>query len=173
MKSHAGPTTIMVVDDEPFVIRSLERVFGVKRYHVLTAESGSDALRILKTTDKPVRLIIADQRMPGMTGDVFLERSMAYFPFAVRFLLTGHADMAVLTKAVNSGGIHRYVSKPWNSDDLLRAVEKSLARQDALLKGEAALYSRGEDMRKFKEFNQGTEAYVFRGEDPFRLNLDD
>ncbi|HEX4924015.1 MAG TPA: hybrid sensor histidine kinase/response regulator [Bdellovibrionales bacterium] len=116
---------ILCVDDEIDNVEALERLFR-KKYRVLKATSGSQALDIL--ADEDVALIISDQRMPRMTGVDFLERSIELRPDAVRILLTGYTDIESVVAAINSGQIYRYVTKPWDSRELSAAVDRAVER---------------------------------------------
>lgn len=117
---------LLLVDDEKAITRALHRLFRKEGYKILTADSGMAGLEILKNSDRPVSLIISDQRMPEMNGAEFLEKAKAIFPEAVRYLLTGYSDMEAVVNAVNKGEIHRYLTKPWNDEDLLLHVRQSL-----------------------------------------------
>ncbi len=117
--------TLLLVDDEESITKSLYRLFRKEKYNIITASGGQEALEILKKT-KDLSLIISDQRMPGMTGAQFLEKAKVIFPNAVRFLLTGYSDMDAIVDAVNKGEIHRYLSKPWNDKDLILQVRQAL-----------------------------------------------
>lgn len=118
--------TILFVDDEVSITKALQRLFRKEGYHILTASSGQEGLELLKKVEEPVSLIVSDQRMPHMTGLQFLEKAKGVFPDAIRFLLTGYSDMNAIVDAVNKGEIHRYLTKPWNDDDLLIQVRQSL-----------------------------------------------
>ena len=107
--------SILYVDDEENNLFSFKAVFRVK-YQVYTAISGDEALKIL--SEKPIEIIITDQRMPSMTGVEFLERVIEKFPVPMRLLLTGYADMNAVVDAVNKGKIFHYLSKPWNEEEL-------------------------------------------------------
>jgi response regulator RpfG family c-di-GMP phosphodiesterase len=122
--------TIMTVDDEDAITKALQRLFRKENYHILTASSAQEGLDLLKNSEKPVSLIISDQRMPGMTGSQFLEQTKNIFPNAIRFLLTGYADLDAVVDAINNGGIHRYLSKPWNDEDLKIQVRQSLEQYE-------------------------------------------
>jgi putative two-component system response regulator len=117
------PLKIMMVDDEPSNLRLLERLFR-RDYQVLTAPSGEEALRLLEQHD--VALLVTDQRMPGMTGIELLKRTAPTRPHMVRIVLTGYADMEALVEAINCGQVYRYVTKPWNNDDLRLTVARAL-----------------------------------------------
>jgi two-component system response regulator HupR/HoxA len=115
---------VLVVDDEPDILRSFELSYG-DECTIVTAGSGAHGLEVLAAQD--VSVIVADQRMPGMDGSEFLERSMAVRPDAVRVVLTGYTDIDALVRAVNRSRIYRYLSKPWDDEEmrttLMRAIE--------------------------------------------------
>ena len=106
---------ILYVDDELNNLISFKAVFRIK-YSVFTAISGQEAIKILR--EKPINIIITDQRMPQMTGVEFLESILDEFPDPIRILLTGYADMNAVIDAVNKGKIFHYLSKPWNEEEL-------------------------------------------------------
>ncbi len=119
--------TILVVDDELPNLQKLQRTF-IHRYRVLAASGGSEALKLIDKNEG-VSVIIADQRMPDMTGVEFLRRTMASHPDAVRIILTGYTDVDVLMEAINVCKVFRYVVKPWDPPDLLMTVERGLEAQ--------------------------------------------
>src|SRR5664279_2649694 len=96
--------TLLIVDDEPDVLDSLRYLFH-RTYRVLTAESGAAALEILRQND--VQVILSDQRMLGMTGDVLLGFARRLYPDAIRMIFTGYADLDSVVGAVNEGHIFR------------------------------------------------------------------
>ncbi len=115
---------ILVVDDEPANLQKLQRTF-VNQYPVLSAGSGREALRLVGAHEG-IAVIIADQRMPDMTGVEFLRRTLEPLPDAVRIILTGYTDVDVLMDAINSCKVFRYIVKPWDPPDLLMTVERGL-----------------------------------------------
>lgn len=114
---------IMIVDDEPANLRLLERLFR-RDYQVVTAASGKEALQLLEQHD--VALLITDQRMPGMTGIELLQRIAEFRPHMVRMILTGYTDMGALVDAINCGQVYKYITKPWNNNDLRLTVERAI-----------------------------------------------
>jgi serine phosphatase RsbU (regulator of sigma subunit) len=116
--------TILVVDDELANLQKLQRTF-VHRYPVLSANSGSDALDLVHQ-NKGIAVIIADQRMPDMTGVELLRQTLEILPHAIRIILTGFIDVDVLIEAINSCKVYRYIVKPWDPPDLLMTVERGL-----------------------------------------------
>ncbi len=114
---------IMIVDDEPANLRLLERLFR-RDYQVVSASSGEEALRLLEQHD--VALLITDQRMPGMTGIELLKHTAPLRPHMVRIILTGYTDVTSLVEAINCGQVYKYVTKPWNNDELRLTVSRAL-----------------------------------------------
>jgi DNA-binding NtrC family response regulator len=114
---------ILIVDDEPANLRALERLFR-EDYEVLTAASGTDALELLQQHD--VALLITDQRMPGMTGIELLKSTASLRPRMVRIILTGYTDVEDLVEAVNCGQVYKYVTKPWNNDEVRLMVSRAI-----------------------------------------------
>lgn len=115
---------ILVVDDERANLQKLHRTF-VHRYNVLSANSGSEALD-LAHKNKGIAVIIADQRMPDMTGVELLQQTLDVLPNAIRIILTGYIDVDVLIEAINNCKVYRYIVKPWDPPDLLMTVERGL-----------------------------------------------
>lgn len=115
---------ILVVDDEIANLQKLRRTF-VDRYQVLAAASGREALDLIRINDG-IAVIIADQRMPDMTGVELLRQTLPLLPDAVRIILTGFTDVDVLMDAINSCKVYRYIVKPWDPPDLRMTVERGL-----------------------------------------------
>ncbi|HMG76617.1 MAG TPA: response regulator [Pyrinomonadaceae bacterium] len=120
---------IMIVDDEPANLRTLERLFR-PNYQVVTAPSGAEALALLDQHD--VALLISDQRMPAMTGIELMVKTVAIRPQMVKILLTGYTDVGALIEALNSGLVYRYLTKPWNNDDLRTTVSRALEHYESM-----------------------------------------
>ncbi len=151
---------LMLVDDEQSILSSLKRVFRNKGYQILSAGSGSQGLEILEGTEKRVSLIISDQRMPDMTGVRFLERAKKIFPDAIRFLLTGYTDMEAVIDAVNLGEIHRYLTKPWDDDDLLLQVQQALQQYELVAENLRLTKLTRKQNARLNELNRGLEKKV-------------
>lgn len=113
---------ILLVDDEPNITKSLRRLLmQVDQYDILTATSGADGLQILEN-NLDIGVVISDQRMPQMTGVEFLAQVRKLAPDAIRILLTGYADIEASIGAINQGAVFRYLTKPWDDNDLLQVV---------------------------------------------------
>ncbi|MEK7321692.1 MAG: HD domain-containing phosphohydrolase [Pseudomonadota bacterium] len=123
----ASQITILCVDDEPNILSSLKRLFRSVGYGIETAASGAEGLKLLETHS--VDMVISDMRMPEMDGAEFLERVVEKWPLITRILLTGHADIASTIEAINKGKIYRYVSKPWEENDLKLTVRSGLEQR--------------------------------------------
>ncbi len=121
--------SILIVDDEIDVLESLRHLFH-RNYKVLTAGSGDQAVEILKTQE--VHLILSDQRMPGMSGDIFLSHARKLQPDAIRMLFTGYADIQAVINAVNEGNIFRYILKPWDALDLEAVIRQATEQYELL-----------------------------------------
>ncbi|MCL9801853.1 response regulator [Pseudomonas sp. rhizo66] len=119
--------TVLLVDDEESILNSLRRLLRGQPYDVLLATSGAQALEIL--AQQPVNLVMSDARMPGMDGASLLAHVRERYPATARIMLTGYADPAAIIKAINDGQIHRYISKPWNDEELLLILRQSLEHQ--------------------------------------------
>lgn len=125
---------ILVVDDEPDNLDLLYRTFR-REFRVLRAESGAEALSILEEEGE-VAVIISDQRMPEMKGTEFLSKTVPQFPNTVRIILTGFTDVEDLVEAINAGQVYKYITKPWNPNDL-KAVVNYATENYQLLKHQA------------------------------------
>ncbi|MBP0016294.1 MAG: response regulator [Cyanobacteria bacterium SBLK] len=130
---------ILVVDDEPDNLDLLYRTF-YREYKVLKAESGPVGLEILAQTPD-VTVIISDQRMPIMSGTEFLSLAAVQFPDIVRIILTGYTDVEDLVEAINSGKVFKYVTKPWDAEELKEVVSQALDTHNALKISTKQLYS--------------------------------
>ncbi len=117
-------TTILLVDDEINILRALRRVLSKEGWEILTYDNPQQALEELAY--QPVDLVISDYRMPQMTGAEFLAEFREIQPDAIRLILSGQADMAGLIEAINSAMIYRFISKPWDDDELLITVRQAL-----------------------------------------------
>ena len=129
---------ILVVDDELANLQKLRRTF-IHRYPVLSASSAQEAISVVENHND-IAVIIADQRMPEMTGVEFLQWTLAPLPHAIRIILTGFTDVEVLMHAINTCKVFRYIVKPWDPPDLLMTVERGLETHRLAVENE--LYKR-------------------------------
>src|SRR2546423_14069383 len=123
---------LLAVDDDPEVLRAVDRDLRRRyadRYRVVRAESGAsaiDALRRFEERGDPIALVVADQRMPEMTGVELLQQTMKLVPDAKRVLLTAYADTDAAIDAINKARIDNYLTKPWDPDQLYLSLDELL-----------------------------------------------
>lgn len=115
--------TILYVDDESENLTGFKFLFR-RYYRVLLTTSGDEALEILKKEE--VQLVLADQRMPKMTGATLLAKVAQLYPYITRIIVTGYSDIEGVVEAVNKGGIYYYVTKPWNAEELKMIIDRAL-----------------------------------------------
>jgi len=122
--------TILFVDDEENILKALVRLFRTEGHLLLTAATPNDGLK--KINENLVSLVVADHRMPEMTGVEFLRRVKEESPDTVRIMLTGHADVDVATEAINRGQIFRFIRKPWDEDEIKNIVKQALEHYELI-----------------------------------------
>ena len=170
---HKSKHTIVLVDDETSILNALKRTLRPLGHRVQTAPSAPEGLALLKELPASPALIISDQRMPGMTGTQFLEAAKTLFPEAIRFMLSGYADLASVIDSVNRGEIHRFLTKPWDDKHLIQEVMGGVrqfeltTRNRKLLahiqKQNKQLYDFGKEMERLvKERTKTLEGYLIR-----------
>lgn len=116
-------TTVLFVDDEERILRSLRMLFR-GRHEILATTSGAEALRIVRS--RPVHAIVSDQRMPEMLGVDLLRQVRQASPSTMRLLLTGYSDQQAIVASVNDGEIFRFIEKPWQPQYLIDTVEQAV-----------------------------------------------
>ncbi len=136
---------LLIVDDEIMLLKLLERMF-VDMYNVRIASSGEEALQLLEQGFVP-EVILADQRMPGMSGAEFLAKSRNLVPDAVRVILTGYTDVNDIISSINDGNVYKFLTKPWKNPELLQTVRNcfdyyNLSTQNVWLLEEVRLQNR-------------------------------
>ncbi|MDP2795456.1 MAG: response regulator [Sulfurisoma sp.] len=150
--------TLLFVDDEPNILSSLRRLFKATGYGVLTAGGGAEGLEVLAR--EKVDLIVSDMRMPEMDGAQFLEQARARWPHVARILLTGYADIGSTIDAINRGEIYRYISKPWDDNEILLTVRGALEHQRLKSENERLLALTRRQNEELKDLNAGLERKV-------------
>ena len=123
---------LLVVDDEQDNLDLLYRTFR-REFTVFLADGGIRALEIL-AQEGEMAAIISDQRMPEMKGTEFLKQTVSDFPDTVRIVLTGYTDVADLIEAINSGQVHKYITKPWEPEQLKLVISEAIQNYDLLKK---------------------------------------
>lgn len=151
-------TTLLFVDDEPSILSSLRRLFRQHGYRILLAESGAAGLQLLE--DEKVDLVISDMRMPEMDGAKFLEQVRERWPKVVRILLTGYADISSTINAINRGEIYRYISKPWDDNEIILTVRDALERNRLEQENASLLALTQQQNDELKDLNANLEQKV-------------
>lgn len=117
--------TLLLVDDELSVLRSLQRLFRPAGYRILMAQSGPEALALM--AQQPVHVVLSDFRMPKMTGDKLLREVKQRYPGTVRMILSGFADLNAVMAALNDGAVYKFLVKPWDNAELLEQLEDAFS----------------------------------------------
>ncbi|KID55915.1 chemotaxis protein CheY [Pseudoalteromonas luteoviolacea] len=152
------PIVVLCLDDEKSVLNSLGRLLRQNGIKAELFQSGHEALDRVREMDFDV--IISDMRMPNMDGAEFLTHAKAISPDARRILLTGYSDIQDTINAINSGGIHGYLQKPWNNEQLVREINKA-AELTKLKKQNDALQKQVQAQNEeLKELNTNLESLV-------------
>ncbi len=113
---------ILYVDDEQHNLTSFAATFR-KDYKIHTSINGDDAIEIMRSHE--IKLVITDQRMPEMTGIQLLEKLTPEFPDSIRMILTGFSDIEVIIDAINGGRVFRYITKPWDENELRMTIDNA------------------------------------------------
>lgn len=120
---------VVVVDDDPRVLRAIRRELRRGPWSLTVFDSPEDALRAVAATD--VAVLIADQRMPQMSGLEVVRQARELSPQTVRIIMSAHADVHTLTRALNEGALFRFIGKPWERDALREAIAQGLSAYQA------------------------------------------
>lgn len=129
--------TILIVDDEQHILNSINRTLR-HDYNVILALDGKSALQVLR--EQEVSAILADQRMPGLTGSEFFREAIKIQPDTTRVLITGYSDIEAVVQAVNDGQIFYYIEKPWEPEDLKLVMTRAVERYQLIKKNKELLH---------------------------------
>jgi DNA-binding NtrC family response regulator len=122
--THSGPT-LLIVDDEAEMRRALKRTLDEEPYRILQADDAKSALAILAR--EPVHVILSDHNMPGMSGLDLLRTIALRFPSVVRMMVTATHEFDVAVRAINLGEVSRFITKPWDDEELVCSVRAAFA----------------------------------------------
>src|SRR5581483_5011209 len=131
--------TLLLVDDEENILRALTRALRRDGYRILTATSAREGLELLARNN--VQVIVSDQRMPETSGTEFLSQVKQMYPETVRMVLSGYTDLTAVTDAINRGAIYKFLTKPWNDEELrtqIRDAFRIAHRQERAKSAEAS-----------------------------------
>ncbi|MEW6668996.1 MAG: response regulator [Thermodesulfobacteriota bacterium] len=150
--------TVLCVDDEENILHSLKRLLRREDYLLLTATSGAEALRMLKSEE--VHVAISDQRMPEMSGVEFLARMKEEYPDVIRIVLTGYTDVDCITESINKGHIYKLLLKPWNDQNLKLEIRQALEQYDLVQTNRRLNEQILEQNERLRLMNEGLESLV-------------
>jgi len=152
------PQRILIVDDEANMLTALRRVLRGEDYETLTAQTPGEALEIVQE-DAP-DLVISDQNQPGMTGIELLERVKEISPRTVRILLTGAANLEAAKEAINRCQVYRFLSKPWDNQDLKTTIRQALEQQRLQTQNAMLVDTVNEQNQELRSLNRNLEQKV-------------
>jgi response regulator RpfG family c-di-GMP phosphodiesterase len=152
------PPSILCLDDEANVLKSLVRLLRQYKFDVSVSTNGQDALE--KMQSKEFDVVISDMRMPHMSGAEFLAKARKLAPDSQRILLTGFSDLESTISAVNEGGIHAYVQKPWQNDHLVSVIQSGVEKFRLKKQNEILQQHVKSQNQQLKELNTNLEQLV-------------
>jgi len=123
---------ILIIDDEIHVLRALQRALQNEGYEIVTTTSAEEALTLLRRYK--FKVVITDERMPGMFGSELLATITVRQPEVVKLLLTGYASVEAAIRAVNEGEVYRFLTKPWDDFELKLAIRAGIENYDLKMK---------------------------------------
>jgi response regulator RpfG family c-di-GMP phosphodiesterase len=150
--------SVLFVDDETHILSSIRRLIRPLKLKTYFAESGAEGLKLLE--ENKIDLVVSDMRMPEMDGAEFLTKVKQNWPNTVRILLTGYADISSTIEALNNGGIYRYISKPWDDDELKEIVLDALKLKRLEREREELAQLTIEQNLELQDLNKNLEAKV-------------
>lgn len=157
--------TVLLVDDEPEVLRGLTRVLRKEPYQIVTASTAEEAARLLQ--NQRIDLIVTDEEMPGMSGTEFLARVARDYADTVRIVLTGRPTLPAALRAINEGKVYQFFTKPCNEIDLAITIRRALEQKELLVrshellevaKRQSALIEEAQTLRRLRCSSPGEEA---------------
>ncbi len=143
---------LLLVDDEPNVLKALKRVFHNENYAVETASTAEEG--IAKLQKENFHVVITDFMMPGMNGAEFLKKVKSEWPDTMRIMLTGHADTQAVMGAIKEGAVYKFILKPWNDDDLRVTVALALEQYDLVQKNRQLQQQNESTAKQLKNLSQ-------------------
>jgi response regulator RpfG family c-di-GMP phosphodiesterase len=116
--------TILVVDDDKLFVEYIQRVLSGECYNIIGGSSGQEGLEILEK--QHVSMVISEYKIPLMSGLEFLEKVRIIYPDILTIMVTDHADIKLVIKAINEAGVYKFLLKPWDDIDFKNTIKKTL-----------------------------------------------
>jgi signal transduction histidine kinase len=129
---------LLIIDDEPEILKALTRQFRHK-YNVFSTTNAEEGFSIMEKEN--IQVVLSDQRMPGMTGVDFFSRIKTKYPDALKLILTGYSDIEAVIGAINDGQVFRYVTKPWNPDELETIIKEAFEKFELITRNRKLMHS--------------------------------
>jgi DNA-binding NtrC family response regulator len=126
------PRTLLIVDNERGILSALQRLLRNDGYEIITAESGLAGLELMRIHD--VGVVVSDGLMSGLNGAQFLREVRARFPNTVRIMLTGFTSPEVVHDALKTCSLFRFLSKPWDNEQLRETIREGFLHHEALVR---------------------------------------
>ncbi len=150
--------SVLFVDDEKHILSSLRRLMRPLKLNTFFAVGGEEGLKVLQ--ENKIDLVVSDMRMPHMDGAEFLTRVKQQWPDTIRMLLTGYADIGSTVNALNNGGIYRYISKPWDDEELKQIIMDGLKLKRLEREQKQLLELTNKQNKELHDLNANLEAKV-------------
>jgi len=166
------PIRVLCVDDEENILKSIRRLLAAEDIEALTATSGEQGLEILQSIDG-IGVIVSDQRMPGLCGAEFLQQAREIAPDVPRIMLTGYADITATIDAINKGGSYRYISKPWNDEELIRTIQDAIGHYRIILENRKLSELVRKQNEELQEWNANLKTRVLEQTSSIRIKINE
>ena len=150
--------TVLIVDDEINILKSMRRMFKQAGYEVFTAESGLEGLALL--ADESIQVVLSDFRMPVMNGGEFLAQVKINRPDVVSLILSGYADFDSVLAVMNQGSAFKFLTKPWDNQVLLQEIANAFVHYETKLRQDTSL-EQSKYFDNINEFNGAVESFVY------------
>ena len=150
--------SLLLVDDEENILNSLKRTLRKEQYRIITAQSGMEGLSVIDR--EKISLVLSDHRMPGMEGVEFLNEVRLKSPDTIRMMLTGYADMQSVMNAINHGEVYRFITKPWDDEEIRFIVRDALRHYDLIDENKALQALTHKQNIELKDLNNNLEDKV-------------
>lgn len=129
---------LLIIDDEVEITKALTRQFR-KKYNVFSTTNAEDGFSIMEK--EKIQVVLSDQRMPGLTGVDFFTRIKDKYPDALKLILTGYTDIEAVIGAINDGQVFRYVTKPWNPNELDSIIREAFEKYELITNNRKLMHS--------------------------------
>src|SRR4030067_1316908 len=150
--------SVLLVDDEENILNALKRTFRKEPYRIITAASGLEGLSVIER--EKITLVLSDHRMPGMEGVEFLSEVRKKSPDTIRMMLTGYADIQAVMNAINQGEVYRFISKPWDDEEIRFIIRDAIRHYDLITENrELHTLTRRQNL-ELKDLNSNLEEKV-------------